>query len=155
MLELRGRIALSVDVGRFFQLQRVKRHRVAGAATEMEHVSDPRQLAGEPLDLRLEHERLLDQQGDVVQCADELLLLRIRQHAPPPTSSDRQACERRQLASKRLGRRAPISGPASVGMTTSLAQAIVGLSTLTTERMCCPWSPASCGDASVSAVSPD
>ena len=36
----------------------------------------------------------------------------------------------------------PISGPASVGITTSLSLAMVEVGTLTTERMCCLFSRA-------------
>ena len=38
---------------------------------------------------------------------------------------------------KALVEATPISGPASVGSTTSLSRAIVEVGTLTTERMCC------------------
>ena len=51
-------------------------------------------------------------------------------------------CDVRHAQVNALVEATPISGPASVGMTTSLSRAIVEVGTLTMERTCCPCAPA-------------
>ncbi len=91
----------------------------------------------EPLDLRFERERLRHQARHLDQRVDQLLLVRLRQLAARAPGRDREAGEHRKLAVKALVEATPISGPASVGITTSLSRAIVEVGTFTTDSTCC------------------
>ncbi len=59
VLELACRITFRVDIGNFLELQRaLKRQRVTGAATEIEHMFDLAEIAADSLDLFFQPQRL-------------------------------------------------------------------------------------------------
>ena len=105
---------------------------IAGAAAEIEDVAALREIARELLDLRLERERLRHQPRHLDQG--------VHQRAARPSRTARRARGRPPTARhastaswqvKALVEATPISGPASVGITTSLSRAMVEVGTLT------------------------
>ena len=76
VLELAGGIALGVDVGNLLELKRsFERHRIAAAATEVEHVTGMRQRLGQLRILAFVAQHGRDQPRHLDQSLDQLLLL--------------------------------------------------------------------------------
>jgi hypothetical protein len=83
------------------------------------------------------------------------LLVLGREHVGRPPGRDGKIGERRELAGEAFVDATSISGPAKVGITTSLPRAIVEPGTLSTDSTWWRCSRAQRNEASVSAVSPD
>src|SRR4029077_21056473 len=105
--------ALGVDVGELLELERaLQRDGVLQATPEVEEVRRVRQVPGQPGDLAVEVERLLDQAWDLDQVRDALAKVLGVDGASQPTEPEREQIAGLHHGAEGLGDATPSSGPA-------------------------------------------